>query len=125
MRSGIAGQLRCGSCRARRIEMRATAGWDPRPTGARARRVRAAQALSALLPGLAGRSAHTPAFGLIAAVCAAGALAFGFGADAIVSDPARIGQAASIAFGTVTVLCVILYAVIAVLSIRLARRSRA
>jgi tetratricopeptide (TPR) repeat protein len=125
LRSGIGGQVRCASCRARRIELRATAGWDPRPIGARARRIRAAQALGALLPGLAGRSAHTPALGLIAAVCATGALAFAFGADAIVSDPARIGRAGSIAFGAVTALCVILYAGIAVLSIRLARRSRA
>lgn len=125
LRGGLYGRARCGSCRTRRIELRATAGWDPRPTGASVSRVRAAQALGALFPGFAGRSAHRPALGLIAALCAVGALTFGFGAEAVVADPARIGRAGSVAFGAVTVFCVTLYAMIAVLSIRLMRRSRA
>jgi tetratricopeptide (TPR) repeat protein len=125
LRDGIAAEPRCESCRTRRIEMRATAGWEPRASGARARRVRAANALGALFPGLVGRSAGRPAFGLIAALCVAGALAFGLGADAVVPDPARVGAAGAITFGIATAFCVTLYAAIALLSARFERRSRA
>jgi len=125
LRGGFAAEPRCGTCRARRIEMRAAAGWEPRPSGARARRVRAANALGALFPGLAGRSAARPAFGLMAALCVAGALAFGLGVDAVVPDPARVGGAGAISFGIATAFCVTLYAAIALWSARLERRSRA
>jgi putative exporter of polyketide antibiotics len=105
--------------------MRAAAGWEPRSSGARAWRVRAANALGALFPGLAGRSAGRPVLGLLAALCMAGALAFGLGADAVVPDPARVGRAGAIAFGIATAFCVTLYAVITLVSARLERRSRA
>jgi tetratricopeptide (TPR) repeat protein len=124
LRDGIAAEPRCEACRTRRIEMRAAAGWEPRAGGARAQRVRAANALGALFPGLAGRSARRPAFGLMAALCLAGALAFGLGADAVVPDPARVGLAGAIAFGIATAFCVTLYAAIALVSARLERRSR-
>ena len=124
-RGGFAAESRCETCRSRRVEMRAAAGWEPRPGGARARRVRAANTLGALFPGLAGRSAGRPAFGLIAALCMAGGLAFGLGADAVVPDPARVGTAGAITFGLATVFCVMLYAAIVLLSVRLERRSRA
>lgn len=125
LRGGIAAEPRCETCRTRRIEMRAAAGWEPRPSGARARRVRAANALGALFPGLAGRSARRPAFGLMTALCVAGALAFGLGANAVVPDPASVGRAGAITFGIATAFCVALYAAIALLSARLERRSRA
>ncbi len=74
-------------------------GLGIRPTGARALLARGTNALGWLLPGLVGRSARRPVLGLGAALCAAGALAFGPGADAVVPDPASVGAAGSIVFG--------------------------
>ncbi len=125
IRDGVAAAPRCESCRSRRIEMRATAGWEPRVHGARAWRVRAANAVGMMLPGLAGRSASRPALGLIAALCAAGAVAFGLGSNAVLPDPARVGGAGAITFGLATLFCVVLYVAITLLSARLDRRRRA
>ncbi len=125
LRIGVVAEPRCETCRIRHIEMRAAAVWEPRSNGTRARRVLAANALGTLLPGLAGRSARRPALGMIATFCVAGAVVFGFGADAVVPDPARVGGAAEIAFGIATALCVMIYAAIALWSARLERRSRA
>ena len=125
LRHGAGAEPRCESCVARRIEARAGAGWDSSSNGTRARLLRGANALGWLLPGLVGRSSQWPALGLCAALCAAGALAFGLGADAVVPDPASVGLAGAIAFGALTALCVALYAAIAGLGARLDRRSRA
>jgi tetratricopeptide (TPR) repeat protein len=124
-RHGVVAEPRCESCEARRIEARAGAGWESGTSGARAWLTRGANALGWLLPGLVGRSARRPALGLGAALCAAGAVAFGLGADAVVPDPASVGFAGAIVFGVVTAFCVTLYAAIAGLVARLDGRSRA
>jgi tetratricopeptide (TPR) repeat protein len=125
LRQGVAAEPRCESCVARRIEARAGAGWDSRSNGTRARLTRVANVLGWLLPGLVGRSSRRPALGLGAALCAAGALAFGLGADAVVPDPASVGFGGAIVFGVLTAFCAALYLALAGLGARLDRGSRA
>jgi tetratricopeptide (TPR) repeat protein len=125
LRQGAAAEPRCESCVARRIEARAGAGWGSRSNATRARLTRVADALGWLLPGLVGRSSRRPALGLCAALCAAGAVAFGLGAGAVVPDPASVGVAGAIVFGGLTAFCVVSYLAIAGLVVRLDRRSRA
>jgi tetratricopeptide (TPR) repeat protein len=125
LRNGAVAEPRCESCVARRIEARAGAGWGSRSKATRARLNRVADTLGWLLPGLVGRSSRRPALGLCAALCAAGAVAFGLGAGAVVPDPASVGVAGAIVFGGLTAFCVMSYLAIVGLVVRLDRRSRA
>jgi hypothetical protein len=121
LRNGAAADPRCEACRRLRSEARAR--WESRRDGASAFS-RARNGIAWLLPGLLGGSAGRPAIGLVAALAAAGALAFGFGSGAVLPDPASVGGAGALAFGVATGFCVAFYTALVVLNARLGRRSR-
>ena len=121
----LPGAPRCEECQRRRVEARSGAAWESRSGAAQALLARARDAFGCLLPGLAGRSTRLPGVGLVAALAATGALAFGLGSAAVVPDPATVGAAGAIAFGLATASCVASYAALVLLVYRLERRSRA
>ena len=120
-----AGAPRCEECRRHRVETRAGAAWESRPRAGPPLVARVARTLGCLLPGLVGRSARRPGLGLIAALAAVGALAFGLGAASVVPDPATVGEVGAILFGLATVSCVAVYAALVLVAFRLERRSHA
>jgi tetratricopeptide (TPR) repeat protein len=120
-----AGEPRCEDCRRRRIEARAGAAWDARSSASPTLAVRLANALGWLLPGLVGRSARRPGAGLVAALAASGAFAFGLGFAAVVPDPATVGAAGAIAAGAAAIGCAALYAALVALVFGFERRNRA
>jgi tetratricopeptide (TPR) repeat protein len=116
--TAAAGAGLCAGCGKRRQQARHGGPWESARSGSpwRARLRGAARAAARLAPGVIGPTPRRPLVALLALAAGGGALALGLGRHGAVSDPASVGAAGALALGLAACALLALFAALAAAS---------